>query len=144
MLGGPPLRITPDTNILVRAAVADDPDQAKLAIDLLRDAEIVALTLPALCEFVWVLRRGYRRSAEDIVAALRMLAAAATVQLDRPAIEAGLAALEAGGDFADGVIAFDGRRHGGDVFVSFERDAVALVAATGGEAALLGPRSRRP
>jgi predicted nucleic acid-binding protein len=46
------LRITADTNILVRAAVIDDPDQARQAVDLLRDAEIVALTLPTVCEFV--------------------------------------------------------------------------------------------
>jgi hypothetical protein len=30
------------------------------------------------------------------------------VSMDRPAVEAGLAVLEAGGDFADGVIAHEG------------------------------------
>jgi predicted nucleic-acid-binding protein len=133
------LRITADTNILVRAAVADDPDQARLAMDLLRDAEIVVLTLPALCEFAWVLGRGYRRPAADIAEALRRLAAAATVQVDRPAVEAGLAVLEAGGDFADGIVAFEGHRLGGAVFASFDRRAVELVAATGGGTHLLGP-----
>jgi predicted nucleic-acid-binding protein len=132
------LRITADTNILVRAAVIDDPDQAKLALDLLRDAEFVVLTVPALCEFVWVARRGYRRPARDIAEAIRQLAASATVQVDRPAVEAGLAMLEADGDFADGVIAFDGRRLGGEVFASFDHRAVDLVAATGAAAHLLG------
>jgi predicted nucleic acid-binding protein len=33
------LRITADTNILVRAAVADYPDQARRAMALLRDVE---------------------------------------------------------------------------------------------------------
>ncbi len=104
---------------------------------LLRDAEMVALTLPALCEFVWVLVRGYRRPAADISGAVRRLATAATVEVDRPAVEAGLAVLEAGGDFADGVIAFDGRRLGGTVFASFDQRAVALIAAAGGETHLL-------
>ena len=63
------MRITADTNILVRAAVADDPDQARQAMDLLRAAEMVVLTLSALCEFVWVLARAYRRPAADIAAA---------------------------------------------------------------------------
>jgi predicted nucleic-acid-binding protein len=125
------VRVTADTNILVRAAVTDDPRQAKLAMDLLRDAEIVVLTLPALCELVWVLSRGYRRAAKDIAAAIRKLAASATVRADRPALEAGLVLLEAGGDFADGVIAFEGRRLGGEVFASVDRTAIRLVAGTG-------------
>ena len=56
----------------------------------------------------------------------------ATVRVDRPLVDAGLAVLEAGGDFADGVIAFEGRRLGGTVFVSFDRTAIELIAATGG------------
>lgn len=39
---------------------------------------------------------------------IRSLLESAAVRVDRPAIEAGLAMLVAGGDFADGVIAFEG------------------------------------
>lgn len=45
--------------------------------------------------------------------------------------------LDAGGDFVDGVIAFAGRQMGGAVFASFDRQAVELVKAAGGEAQLL-------
>jgi hypothetical protein len=45
--------------------------------------------------------------------------------------------VEAGGDPADGVIVFEGRRLGGEIFVSFDRRAVPLVRAVGGEARLL-------
>lgn len=131
------MRITTDTNILVRAVVVDDRAQARIAADTLRQAEIVAVPLPVLCEFVWVLLRGYGRDADEIAQAIRQLAASANVRLDRPATEAGLAVLEAGGDFADGVIAFEGRRLGGEVFASFDRRAVELIGATGGEAQLL-------
>jgi predicted nucleic-acid-binding protein len=133
------LRIAADTNILVRAAVMDHPEQAELAAQLLRDAEIVAVTLPALCEFVWVLRRGYGLAAAEIAEAIRRLVESATVRLDRSAVEAGLVILEAGGDFADGIIAFEGRRLGGTVFASFDREAIALIAAAGGETHLPGP-----
>jgi hypothetical protein len=68
---------------------------------------------------------------------LRKLAESASVAVDRPAVEAGLAILESGGDFADGIIAFEGRRARGRVLTSFDRDAVALIGATGGEARLL-------
>lgn len=131
------MRIIADTNVLVRAAVADDPQQGELAADVLRDAELVAVTLPTLCEFVWVLARGYKREAREIIEAIRRLVESATVRADRPAVDAGLAVLEAGGDFADGVIAFEGRRLGGMVFTSFDRAATELIAATGGETKLL-------
>ncbi|MGH7052899.1 MAG: type II toxin-antitoxin system VapC family toxin [Stellaceae bacterium] len=132
------MKITADTNILIRAAVMDDPEQAELAARLLREAEITAVTLPALCEFVWVLRRGYGFTAAEIAEALRRLIDSATVSVERPPVGAGLALLEAGGDFADGVIVFEGRRLGGTVFASFDRKAVALIAAAGGETHLLG------
>ena len=111
-----------------------------MAVRALREAESIAITLPALCEFVWVLSRGYRRSASDVADAIRRLTGSSAAAVDRPAVEAGLAVLDAGGDFADGVIAFDGRRLGGDVFVSFDRDAVAHVLDAGHKARLLRAR----
>jgi predicted nucleic-acid-binding protein len=131
------VKITADTNVLVRAAVMDDPAQSALAVGALLEAEAVAVTLPSLCEFVWVLTRGYKRSAPEVVAAIRKLIESASVLVDRPAVEAGLAILERVGDFADGAIAFEGRRLGGRVFTSFDKEAVDLVEATGGEARLL-------
>jgi predicted nucleic-acid-binding protein len=136
-MGRNSVRITADTNILVRGAVLDDPAQAALAADLLRGAEIIAVTLPALCEFVWVLGRGYRWTASEMLGFISALLDSPSVRVDRPAVEAGLAMLAAGGDFADGVIAFDGRRLGGEVFASFDRKAVELVAAQGGDTRLL-------
>ena len=131
------MRITADTNVLVRAAVQDDALQARVAANVLARAEIVAVPLPVLCEFVWVLLRRYGRGVGEIAASIRNLADSANVHLDRPAVDAGLAVLEAGGDFADGVIAFEGRRLGGSVFASFDQRAVELIAATGAEARLL-------
>jgi predicted nucleic-acid-binding protein len=131
------LRITADTNVLVRAAVADDPDQSRLAAEVLREAEIVAVTLATLCEFAWVLARGYGVEAGAIAMAIRRLVDSANVRVERPAVDAGLAVFEAGGDFTDGVIAFEGRRLGGLIFTSFDRRAIELVAATGAETRLL-------
>lgn len=45
--------------------------------------------------------------------------------------------LKAGGAFADGLIAFEGRWLGGDEFVSFDKKAVALLTAEGQPAKLL-------
>jgi predicted nucleic-acid-binding protein len=137
------VNITADTNVLVRAVVLDDPQESRLASKALHDAETVAITLPALCEFVWVLSRGYKRTPDEIRTAIRRLIASASVAADRPAVDAGLAVLQAGGDFADGVIAFEGRRLGGSVFVSFDRRAVSLVMANDGQTRLLSKAPRR-
>ena len=91
------MKITVDTNVLVRAAVRDDPKQAVTAAKLLRNASIVAVTLPSLCEFVWVLESVYKFGREEIALALESLCDSANVALDRPAVEAGLAILRAAG-----------------------------------------------
>ena len=46
------MKITPDTNILIRAVVRDDVKQAQAATKLLKEAELIAVSLPCLCEFV--------------------------------------------------------------------------------------------
>lgn len=45
--------------------------------------------------------------------------------------------LRNGGDFADGVIAYEGNWLSGDVFVSFDRRAAKLLAAKGMKVQLL-------
>lgn len=125
------MKITVDTNILVRAATMDDPVQGALAQKLMQAAELLAVTLPVLCEYCWVLRRVYGFEPATIATSIRVLVEAANVASDRPAAEAGLAMLEAGGDFADGVIAHDGRWLGGETFMSFDHNAVRLLRASG-------------
>ena len=51
------MKITVDTNVLVRSCMSDDPAQASIAAKILTDAALIAIALPCLCEFVWVLRR---------------------------------------------------------------------------------------
>jgi predicted nucleic-acid-binding protein len=131
------VKITVDTNILVRAVVHDDEKQAQAAATLLTDAEVIAVSPPCLCEFVWVLRRVYSFGQDDIAAAIEALLDAGNVAVNRPAVDAGLAILKAGGDFADGLIAYEGAWLGGDTFVSFDKRAVSLIAEQGLQARLL-------
>ena len=131
------MKVAVDTNVLVRAVVRDDPSQAALAAKVLTDAELIAVALPCLCEFVWVLLRVYSFQPSDAATAIRALLAAANVEVNRPAVEAGLLALEAGGDFADGVIAYEGNWLGWETFVSFDKKAVSLLQAQGQSALLL-------
>ena len=131
------MKVCLDTNVLVRLIVGDDELQQTKALETLEASELVAISVHVLCEFVWVLNRSYKVPKSDISAAIRRLLGMQNVIANRPAIEAGLAVLDAGGDFADGVIAFDGQWLGAETFVSFDRNAVELLQAQGTTALLL-------
>jgi predicted nucleic-acid-binding protein len=136
-VGRQAVKIAADTNVLVRAMVIDDVRQSRIAEQALAGADMVALSMSALCEVVWVLSAGHKRRPTDIVEALRRLIDNPSVVLNRPAAAAGLTVLEMGGDFADGVIAYDGTWLGADVFLSFDRKAVKLLEDQGISSRLL-------
>lgn len=125
------MKLAVDTNILARAVLQDDPIQSAAAAKVLREAALIAIPLPVLCELVWILRRGAKLPTEDIALAISDLLSAGNVIMNRPAVEAGLAVLRSGGDFADGVIAHEGAWLGGETFVSFDRQAVDLISTLG-------------
>ena len=131
------MKITADTNVLVRLLMADDAGQNALAVRTFESADVVAIGVHSLCELVWVLQRAYAVPRADIGAAIRRLAETRHVVVNRPAVEAGLASLEAGGDFADGAIAYEGRWLGGETFVSFDAKAMKLIERQGHPARLL-------
>lgn len=58
------MRVTADTNVLLRAYVADDEGQAAIAVDLLAKADIVAVSVKALCEFPGFWPGSTRQSAK--------------------------------------------------------------------------------
>jgi len=131
------MKVSVDTNVLARAILQDDPAQCHAARKLLKDATLIAISLPCLCELVWILRQGAKLAIEEVAATIRALLDTGNVVLNRPAVEAGLALLEAGGDFADGIIAYEGTWLGGETFVSFDKKAVALLAKRGDPVLLL-------
>ena len=100
------MKITADTNVLVRAITEDHEQQSKVA-------------------------------QATLTQAIRRLIDAANVTVNRTAAEAGLTLLEAGGDFADGVIAHEGNWLGADTFASFDQKAIKLMEARGQSVRLL-------
>jgi predicted nucleic-acid-binding protein len=115
----------------------DDPAQSRAARKLLKEASLIAVPLPCLCELVWVLLLGAKLPKDDVATAVRSLMNAGNVVVNRPAAELGLAVLEAGGDFADGAIAYEGAWLGGETFVSFDKKAVTVLSGQGEAARLL-------
>ncbi len=88
---------------------------------------MVAISVHSLCEFAWGLSARNAIPRNEVAAAIRGRIDAINVVVNRPAVEAGLRVLDAGGDFTDGVIAFDGQWLGGEIFVSFDKKAVNLL-----------------
>jgi predicted nucleic-acid-binding protein len=131
------MKIIADTDVLLRVFLDDDPVQSQVARVLLVEADTVAISRHALCEMAWVLGYSYKIPKMRIAELNRELRDKEHVVTDRAAVEAGLAVLDAGGDFADGVIAYEGRWVGGETFVSFDKKAVSLLIEQGRKAKLL-------
>ncbi len=127
-MGGRTVRLIADTNILLRLVLNDDPVQAEAAQRLMEDAELICIPVAVLCEFVWTLRRGYKRPVGEVIDLITDILDTDKVTTDQPAVEAGLALLRAGGDFGDGVIAHQGFVLGGTSLASFDKKAVNLVS----------------
>jgi predicted nucleic-acid-binding protein len=131
------MKITADTNVLVRLVMADDEAQNNVAVKAIETASLIAISIHSLCELAWVLDRNYAVTRAEIARAIRGLVEASNVVVNRPAVDAGLSVLDAGGDFADGTIAQDGQWLGGETFVSFDKKAVKLLSMLGQNARLL-------
>ncbi|MBQ9724119.1 MAG: type II toxin-antitoxin system VapC family toxin [Neisseriaceae bacterium] len=132
------MNISIDTNVLVRFVLQDDPVQMEIANDLLEQASSIAIPLPCLCEMVWILQRGAKLPKYKLIEVLENILAIQNVILNRPAVEQGLKLLKMGGDFADGVMEYEGSILGGEVFCSFDKKAVKLLQEQGKSVKLLG------
>lgn len=132
------MKITVDTNVLVRAITGDDPIRGPLARHTLNDADAIYIPTPVLCELVWVLKSTYGRSRSDILHTLSVLLESERVITDASTVSAGLLAMSQGADFADGVIAHVGAAAGSEVFATFDKTASKVLASIGVKTLLLG------
>lgn len=127
-----------DTNLIIRALTRDNPAQFATATRALDDSGLTVFSIVALCEAVWVLRKVKRWPARDVAYGLRLLLDDSRAVYDRDLVGVGLAMLDAGGDFADAVIAVDGRRHADAPLATFDKQAARLLEAQGIPVTLLG------
>jgi predicted nucleic-acid-binding protein len=131
------MKMIADTNVLMRAVLDDDVVQSRASRLALSSADQVFISRHAFCEMVWLLRQRYKMTKTEIVKVIHGYLEAENVMTDTAAVQAGLEAMEAGADFADGVIDYEGRWLGGDTFVSFDEKAAAALEQQGQKAKLL-------
>ena len=76
-----------DTNVLVRYIAQDGGKQADIATHIieaqLSEAEPGFVSLPVICELVWTLRTRYKRSRNDVGAAIMLLMNARQLVVDQ-------------------------------------------------------------
>ena len=131
------MKMIADTNVLIRAVLDDDAVQSRAARLALSSADQVVISRHAFCELVWLIRQRYKMPKGEVVKVIHGYLEADNVITDTAAVQAGLAAMESGADFADGVIDYEGRWLGGNVFVSFDKKAVSAIAKQGRQTRLL-------
>ncbi len=120
-----------DTDVLLRPALPDDPEQLRRVEAFFRarsERDPAFVSIIALTEFVWTLRRRERRSAAEVRALVLSLLNddAIVVQFDQEVIRALDDAEETGADFADALVAHLGLRHDCDYTVTLDRRAGGL------------------
>lgn len=114
-----------DTNVLLRHLIGDGEEQAALAHRLIEEELTTAdpgfVSIAVLLETIWVLRRGYGYSAQQVVGVVRALLLAPQLVVDQAAVVD--KALKAAGtvDLADAIIHELGRRAGCRETVTFDR-----------------------
>ena len=119
--------------MLLRFLVHSEADKAqnKIAARLFQTADEIIIPTHVFCELVWVLLSLYkveRKTIETIIE--QLLNSDPKLNISHDEVEAGLKMFAAGGDFADGVNAYTGRKmaQGQAVFVSFDKKAVRLLS----------------
>lgn len=117
-----------DTNVVLRYLLNDDARQSTVARTLMAQARGLVLPIPVLCEVAWILSRTLKIEKDKVADAIEALVKSPKVETRDAAVAAGIAFLRAGGDFADGAIAREGRDMGGNVFATFDKGAAKLHA----------------
>ena len=116
-----------DTNVIIRYLTRDDAEQFAKANALIGHEDVYVCTT-VLLETEWVLRRGYRFSRDQIIAALTAFAGLPRVTLEDPALAAkALDLAQRGLDFADALHL--AKAEGCEAFVSFDQRLAAAANA---------------
>jgi len=129
------MNIIADTNLLVRFLIRDNLAQFNAVCRLFNTCTRIYVPTHVWCELVWVLSGRYRLAPDAIIGQLEHLAGSRQVVSCEDEVEAGLRMMRQGGDFADGVNAYTGRKMASPsnppVFASFDKQAVRLLAGQG-------------
>jgi predicted nucleic-acid-binding protein len=119
-----------DTNILVRYLVQDDPEQAKMASELLEKysgyPQSIFVNNVIICELTWVLERGYKYSKNQVASTIRSILSTEEFSFEyHNVLWLALEEYELKNiDFSDSLIAQLNKYYGYDKTFTFDKTAV--------------------
>ena len=126
-----------DTNVLVRFLTRDDVEQAETARQIITapESQPIYISLVALVELVWVLRKVKRWPVPDVFATCRSMLRSSDFLLQHHAMveQCLLDAERAGCDLGDALIAHMNRQAGCRTTVTFDHAAQNLPAMSPAE-----------
>jgi len=121
-----------DTNLLVRYLTQDDPVQSRRATQVV-ESQLAGerrgfVSIVAMVEIAWVLKRAYGFGDADIAAGIERLLQidALDVEHEQDVFTSMIALKEGRGSFADALIAARGARAGCSRTLTFDRRALRL------------------
>lgn len=121
-----------DTNVIVRYLLNDNAQQNAIATQYLDNSEITCvLPVMTFCEIDWVLRKKIKIPRLDVINFFERLIKKPNVVFDKPLFEIGLYFLKNGGDFADGVIAYQTQNFSNAKWLTFDKDGRKLAKRIG-------------
>lgn len=119
-----------DTNVLVRYMTQDDPRQSPVATQLIESLDEDNqgfVSVVAIVELHWVLRRAYQVSRGDAATVIgKLLNARELAVQESDAVRRCLTRLAENIDFSDALIAELGARAGCDYTATFDHDAAQI------------------
>lgn len=121
-----------DTNILVRYALNDNHEQALIAHNYINNIKYqCVIPIQVFCELDWVLRKREKIPRNDVVLFFMDLINRPNISFDNTEFEKGLYFLKNGGDFADGVIAYQTTHFDNAKWLTFDKDGRKLAKRVG-------------
>lgn len=117
-----------DTNVIVRYLLNDNAQQNAIATQYLDNSEITCvLPVMTFCEIDWVLRKKLKIPRLDVINFFERLTKKPNVVFDKYLFEIGLYFLKNGGDFADGVIAYQATQFDNAKLLTFDKKSQKLA-----------------
>ena len=111
-----------DTNVLLRFILNDDAKQhAKVRKYFISNELLLYLPIMTLCETIWVIKDKMKIPRQSVIQILTALVEQNNILTANEAFDYGMKFLKSGGDFADGVIAYQTQCHDNAILLTFDK-----------------------
>lgn len=117
-----------DTNVLMRYLLKDDELQYQaVAPYFLSNTHILVIPIHVLCETVWLLTKSMKLKKELVLGIIISLIELENVLVDKTLVQAGIEFMKLGGDFADGIIAYETNKYDNAYLLTFDKKAQKIA-----------------